>query len=70
MVCPRPHLVKNHEFQFITHESQFKKKKKQGVMLGPLCNQTVNLETDSKTLNYSLLKLKYNPSIYFKHKKF
>ena len=50
--------------------SSKKKKKKQGVMLGPLCNQTVNLETDAKTLNYSLLKLKYNPSIYFKHKKF
>ena len=68
MVCPRSHLVKNHEFQSITNESQFKKKK-QEVMLGPLCNQTVNLETDAKTLNYSLLKLKYNPSIYFKHKK-
>ena len=32
-------------------------------MLGPLCNQTVNLKTDSKTLYYSLLKLKYSPSI-------
>ena len=39
-------------------------------MLGPLCNQTVNLETDAKTLHYSLLKLKYSPSIYLlKHKK-
>ena len=28
------------------------------VMLGPLCNQTVNLETDAKTLYYSLLKKK------------
>ena len=27
-------------------------------MLGPLCNQTVNLETDAKTLYYSLLKKK------------
>ena len=25
--------------------------------LGPLCNQTVNLETDAKTLHYSLWKL-------------
>ena len=65
MMCPRFHLVKNHEVQSITNESQFKKK---GVMLGPLCNQTVKLEADAKTLNYCLLKLKYNPSIYLKHK--
>ena len=40
-------------------------------MLGPLCNQTVNLESDAKTLYlyYSLLKLKYSPFIYLKHKK-
>ena len=38
-------------------------------MLGPLCNQTVNLDTDAKTLYYSLLKLKYSPSIYLKYKK-
>ena len=43
--------------------------KKQEVMLGPLCNQTVNLEVDAKTLYYSLLKLKYSPAIYFKGKK-
>ena len=44
--------------------------KLQGVMLGPnLCNQTVvNLDIDAKTLYYSLLKLKYSPSIYLKHK--
>ena len=44
--------------------------KLQGVMLGPnLCNQTVvNLDIDAKTLHYSLLKLKYSPSIYLKHK--
>ena len=52
MVSPGTHLVKNHESLFITNESQFKKK------------QTVNLETDAKTLHYSLLKLKYSPSIY------
>ena len=27
MMCPRFHLVKNHEVQSITNESQFKKKK-------------------------------------------
>ena len=44
----------------------------EGVMLKPLCNQTVNLDTctDAKTdLYYSLLKLKYSPSINLKHKK-
>ena len=38
-------------------------------MLEPLSHQTVNLEADPKTHYYSLLKLKYSPSIYFKHKK-
>ena len=38
-------------------------------MLGPLCNPIVKLETDAKTLYYSLVKLKYIPSIYLKHKK-
>ena len=37
-------------------------------MLGPLCNQTVNLKTDSKTLYDSIVKLKYSPSI-LKHNK-
>ena len=37
-------------------------------MLGPLCNQTVSLKTDSKTLYYSTLKLKFSPSI-LKHNK-
>ena len=37
-------------------------------MLGPLCNQTVNLKIDSKTLYYSLLKLKYSLFI-FKYNK-
>ena len=32
-------------------------------MLGPLCNQTVNLKTDSNTLYYSIMKLKSSPSI-------
>ena len=32
-------------------------------LFGLECNQTVNLKTDSKTLFYSILKLKYNLSI-------
>ena len=35
-------------------------------MLGPLCNQTVNLKTHSETLYYGILKLKYSPS-FLKH---
>ena len=38
-------------------------------MLGPLCNQTVNLEADAKTHYYSVLNLKYSPSFYLKHQK-
>ena len=37
-------------------------------MLWRLCNQKVNLKTDSKTPYYSILKLKYSPSI-LKHNK-
>ena len=36
-------------------------------MIGLLCNQTVSLKTDSKTLNYSVRKLKYSPIL--KHDK-
>ena len=59
----------NRESLSITNEYQFKKKTRRPKlkMLGPLCNQTVNLETDAKTLHYSLLKLKRSPSI--KHNK-
>ena len=63
MVSPGTHLVKIHESQFTTIESQFKNKS-----TGSLCNHTVNLKTDFKTLSYSLLKLKYTPSI-VKHNK-
>ena len=58
MVCPWTNLVKN-------HESQLKKKKKSPKlkMLGSLCNQTVNLKTDSQTLYYIILNLKYSSSI-------
>ena len=53
--------MKNYEFQL-------KKKSPKFRMLGPLCNQMVNLKTDSKTLYYSILKLKCSPSI-LKHNK-
>ena len=48
-----------------TSESQLKKKKKslKLKMLSPLCNQTINLKTDAKTLYYSIQKLKYGPSL-------
>ena len=52
MVSPGTHLVKNHESQSRTNESQFKNQ----WVPGSLCNHTVNLKTDSKTLYYSLLK--------------
>ena len=63
MVSPVTFFVKIHESQFTTIESQFKNKS-----TGSLCNHTVNLKTDFKTLSYSLLKLKYTPSI-VKHNK-
>ena len=69
MVNPGTHLVKTHESQSITNESQLKKAKSSKLkMLGPLCNQTVNLNTDFKTLYYSMLKLKCSLSI-LKHNK-
>ena len=70
MLSPGTHLVKNHESLSITNESQLKETRSLKLkMLGPLCNQTVNMETDAKTLYYSLLRLKCSPSIYLKHKK-
>ena len=56
------------ESQSRTNESWLKKSSPQLKMLRPLCSQTVNLNTDSKTLYYSTLKLKYRPSI-IKHNK-
>ena len=44
MVSPGTHLVKNHESQSRTSESQLKKNQSEIEMLGPLCNQTVNLK--------------------------
>ena len=59
MVSPGTHLVKTHQSLSITNESQFKKSRSPKLkMLGPLCNQTVNMETDAKSLHYSLPKLK------------
>ena len=46
MMSPGTHLVKNHESQSRTNEFQLTEQK--GVMLGHLCKQTVNLETDTK----------------------
>ena len=64
-------LVKNHESLSISNESQLKKTGSRKLkMLGPLCNQTDNVETVAKTLHYSLFELKYSPSsTYLKHKK-
>ena len=59
MVNSGTHLVKTHDSLSITNESQFKKSRSPKLkMLGPLCNQMVNMETDAKSLYYSLLKLK------------
>ena len=57
MVSPGTRLVKNHESLSITIESQFKKRSKL-KMLGPLCNQTVNLETGQNSLYYSFTEIK------------
>ena len=59
MVSPGTHFVKNYESQSRT----MCKITANPIMLAPLCNQTVNLKADSKTLYYSILKLKYSPSI-------
>ena len=59
MVSPGTHPVKTHESLSITNESEFKKSRSPKLkMLGPLCNQTVNMKTEAKSLYYSLLKLK------------
>ena len=49
MVSPGTHLVKNHESQ-CTEPMTPSKKGLKLKMLGRLCNQTVDLNTDSKTL--------------------
>ena len=62
-MSPGTHLVKIHESQSRTNEPQLKNKTGPKLkMLGTLCNQTVNLKTDSKTRYYSILKLNYSIS--------
>ena len=52
--------MKNHETTSITNESLFKTTRGPKLkVLEPLYSQTVDLETDDKTLCCSLLKLKY-----------
>ena len=58
-------LWKNHKSLFITNQSQLKKRVLNRKCLGPLWNQTVNLETDAKTLlQFTVININYNPSIY------
>ena len=60
MVSPGTHLIKNHETMSITNELLLKTTRGHKLkVLAPSCNQTVNLETDDKTLYCRLLKLKY-----------
>ena len=68
MVSPGTYLVKNHESQSRTSEPPFKKTSPKLKMLGPLCNQTVDLRTDSKTLYYGIQKFNHSPPI-LKHNK-
>ena len=60
MVSPGTHLIKNHETMSITNELLLKTTRGHKLkVLEPSCNQTLNLETDDKTLYCRLLKLKY-----------
>ena len=65
LVSPGTHLMKDHESQSRTNESQ---NKSETEKLGPLYNKTVNLKTDFKTVYNSALKLKYSLS-FLKHNK-
>ena len=63
IVRPGNLLVKNYESRSVSNESQLNKTRRPKLkMLGPLCNQTGNLETDANTLYYSLLEIKYSRS--------
>ena len=62
MVCPGTHPVRNDESLYTTNDSW-------GLHVTRIIPLIVNLETDAKTLYYSLLKLKYCPSMYLKQKK-
>ena len=51
IVSPGTNLVKNHDSQSRTNDSQLKKKLSPKLkMLGLLCNQTVNLKIESQTI--------------------
>ena len=65
MVSPGTHLVKNREAQFNNKKSPKLK------LLGPLCNETVNLKTDSRLCikyMYTEIEIINSPSI-LKHNK-
>ena len=65
-MSPGTHLVKNRESQFNN-----KKKSPKLILLGPLCNETVNLKTDSKLCikyMYTEIEIINSPSI-LKHNK-
>ena len=56
---------------FVTNsycECQLRKNVSEIKMVRSLCNQIVNLKTYSKTLYYSILKLKCSPSILKRNK--
>ena len=69
MVSPGTHLLKNRESLSRTNEFQLNKKKNKTKktwstklnMLGPLCNQTVNLKTDAKTIYYMTVYADFPP---------
>ena len=66
MVSPGTHLVQNHQSQSRTCDRVPVKKnesKMENVWAFMYQPQTVNLKTHSKTLYYSILKLKYSSSI-------
>ena len=60
MVSPGNHLVKIHQSQSRTSESQLKKNESEieNAWPEPLCIQTVNPKTDSQTLHYSITEIK------------
>ena len=62
LVSSGTHLVKN-------HESLSQKKKSKIENAWAFMYPAINPQTDAKPLYYILLKLKYSPSIYLKHKK-
>ena len=67
MVSPGTHFIKIMSPSLEPLRAEVKKTMNPKLkMLWPLCNQTINLKTDSRTLYYSIVKLKYSPSIYFK----